>query len=75
LIIIIIAIVIGVLAGLFKKPSVEYTGTQNDPTFSLSGTTVNLNMTLGFSVDNPNIESVTFKSIAATVSILHITHI
>lgn len=70
LIIIAIAIVIGVLAGLFKKPTVEYTGVQSTPAFSLSGTTVNLNMSLGFYVDNPNVESVTFKTIKATVNFL-----
>lgn len=67
LIVIALAIVIGVLSGLFKKPNVQYLGVQNAPSFSLASSVVNLNMTLGFSVDNPNIESVTFKTIAATV--------
>lgn len=67
IIIIILGIVIGVLAALFKTPSVDFTGVQGSPAFGLVGTTVDLNFTLGFSVDNPNIESVTFKTLVATV--------
>lgn len=68
LIIIAIGIVVGVLAALFKTPSVDFTGVQGEPAFSLAGTTANLNVSLGFTVKNPNIESVTFKSLVATVS-------
>lgn len=69
LIIIAIGIVIGVLAALFKTPSVDFKGVQGEPAFSLAGTTANLNVSLGFTVNNPNIESVTFKSLVATVKI------
>lgn len=72
LIIIGLGIAIGVLAATFKVPSVEFKGMQGDPAFGLAGTTVNLNISLGFVVDNPNVESVTFKSLAATVNIMYI---
>lgn len=72
LILLALGIVIGVLAALFKKPSVQFTGVQGDPAFGLAGTTVDLNFTLGFTVDNPNIESVTFKTLVATVKIFTI---
>ncbi|CAO0795969.1 unnamed protein product [Mucor circinelloides] len=68
LIIIAIGIVVGVLAALFKTPSVDFTGVQGEPAFSLAGTTANLNVSLGFTVKNPNIESVTFKSLVATAN-------
>lgn len=69
LIIIIIGIIVGVLAALFKVPTVEFTGIQGTPAFGLVGlTTVNLNVSLGFVVSNPNIESVTFTTLVATVS-------
>lgn len=63
-----IAIAIGVLASMFKKPSVDFTGIQGQPAFGLSGTTANLNISLGFTINNPNIESVTFKTVTATVN-------
>ncbi|CEP16095.1 hypothetical protein [Parasitella parasitica] len=66
LIIIALGIVVGVLAALFKTPSVEFTGVQGSPSFTLAGTTANMNVSLGFTVNNPNIESVTFKSLVAT---------
>ena len=69
LIIIAIGIAVGVLAALFKIPSVDFKGVQGEPAFSLAGTTANLNVSLGFTVNNPNIESVTFKSLVATVKI------
>ncbi|KAI8982184.1 hypothetical protein BDF20DRAFT_865410 [Mycotypha africana] len=65
LIIVALGIVVGVLAALFKQPSVEFTGIKGEPTFGLVGNNVNLNLSLGFSVNNPNIESVTFKSLSA----------
>ncbi|KAI8639958.1 hypothetical protein BD408DRAFT_391498 [Parasitella parasitica] len=66
LIIIALGIVVGVLAALFKTPSVDFTGVKGEPSFSLTGTTANMNVSLGFTVSNPNIESVTFKSLVAT---------
>lgn len=69
LIIIVIGIIVGVLAALFKVPTVEFTGIQGTPAFGMVGvSTVNLNVSLGFVVDNPNIESVTFTTLVATVS-------
>ncbi|KAI8079606.1 uncharacterized protein B0P05DRAFT_541307 [Gilbertella persicaria] len=68
LLIIGLAIAIGVLAALFKEPSVEFTGIQGQPAFGLEGTTANLNISLGFTVKNPNIESVTFKTLTATAN-------
>ncbi|CAO3657518.1 unnamed protein product [Mucor hiemalis] len=66
LIIVALGITVGVLAALFKTPSVEFTGVQGSPNFGLTGTNVNLNVSLGFTVKNPNIESVTFSTLTAT---------
>jgi hypothetical protein len=68
LVILALGIVVGVLAALFKLPSVDFTGVQGSPAFALVGTNVNLNVSLGFIVKNPNIESVTFSTLTATVS-------
>ncbi|KAI7894895.1 uncharacterized protein EV154DRAFT_414404 [Mucor mucedo] len=69
LLIIVIGIVVGVLAALFKVPTVEFTGIQGTPEFGMVGlTTVNLNVSLGFVVNNPNIESVTFTTLVATAN-------
>jgi hypothetical protein len=68
LLIIGLGIAVGVLAAIFKVPTVEFKGVQGDPAFGLAGTTVNLNVSLGFVVNNPNIESVTFKTLVATVN-------
>jgi hypothetical protein len=73
LIIIALGIVVGVLAALFKMPSVSYQSVQGTPNFALLGTNVNLNLTLGFVVNNPNVESVTFKTLAATVKYISST--
>lgn len=70
LIIVALGIAVGVLAAIFKVPKIEFTGIQGTPAFGMQGlTTVNLNISLGFTVDNPNIESVTFTTLAATVSL------
>ncbi|EIE86283.1 hypothetical protein RO3G_10994 [Rhizopus delemar RA 99-880] len=52
---------------MFKKPSVEFTGIQGTPSLTNNGTVLNLGLDLGFSVNNPNIESVTFTSLEAQV--------
>ncbi|KAG0748020.1 hypothetical protein G6F57_002008 [Rhizopus arrhizus] len=68
LLVIAIVIVIVVLGAMFKKPSVEFTGIQGTPSLTTSnGTVLNLGLDLGFSVNNPNIESVTFTSLEAQV--------
>jgi hypothetical protein len=69
IIIIGLGIAIGVLAALFKMPSIDFNGMSDTPSFSLSGTTVVIGFNLNFGVNNPNVESVTFKSIDAKVSI------
>ncbi|KAG2234452.1 hypothetical protein INT48_007200 [Thamnidium elegans] len=69
LIIVGLGITVGVLAAIFKVPTIEFTGIQGTPAFGMQGlTTVNLNISLGFTVDNPNIESVTFTTLAATAN-------
>lgn len=68
LIIVVLGITAGILAALFKKPSVEFTGVQGSPIFGLTGNKVNLNVSLGFTVNNPNVESATFSTLTATVS-------
>ncbi|KAI8093479.1 uncharacterized protein BX664DRAFT_329799 [Halteromyces radiatus] len=67
LLIIALGIVIGVLAAIFKKPSIDFGGIQGEPQFNLTGTTANIAFNVNFTVNNPNIESVTFKNIEAKV--------
>lgn len=69
LIIVALGIVVGVLAAMFKVPSVNFQGVQGSPSFALVGTSANFNLSLGFVVTNPNIESVTFTTLTATVSL------
>lgn len=69
LIVVALGIVVGVLAAMFKTPSVNFNGVQGSPSIGLVGTAVNLNLSLGFTVTNPNIESVTFTTLTATVSL------
>lgn len=66
-IIVALAIVVGVLAALFKVPEVEFKGIQGDPTFSLSGTSANISFTFDISVNNQNVEGITFDKIVANV--------
>lgn len=68
LIIIALAIVIGVLAALFKTPNVTFNGIEGEPQVNLSGSNITMNFTLSISVDNPNVESVTFEKIVAEVT-------
>lgn len=73
LLIIAIGIAVGVLVAIFKVPTIEFTGIEGTPAFGMAGlTTVNLNISLGFVVNNPNIESVTFTTLAATVSLYNV---
>ncbi|KAL1935007.1 hypothetical protein VTP01DRAFT_4147 [Rhizomucor pusillus] len=64
-IIVALAIAVGVLAALFKVPEVEFKGIQGDPTFSLSGTSANISFTFDISVNNQNVEGITFDKIVA----------
>ncbi|KAL0090667.1 hypothetical protein J3Q64DRAFT_1706565 [Phycomyces blakesleeanus] len=65
LIIIGLGIAVGVLAAIFKTPSVDFKGIEGQPSFNLQGTTANISTVLSISVNNPNIESVTFEKIIA----------
>lgn len=67
LLIICIAIVIGVLAGIFKVPDVKFNGIQGEPQFSINGTTANFVFNLNITIDNPNVESITFEDVVAKV--------
>ena len=69
LLIICIAIVIGVLVGIFKVPEVKFNGIQGEPDFSINGTTANFVFNLNITIDNPNVESVTFEDVVAKVMI------
>ncbi|KAG0186941.1 Adenosine 5'-monophosphoramidase [Apophysomyces sp. BC1034] len=60
-----LGIAIGVLAALFKTPDVKFNGLNGEPQFNLVGTTANISFSLSISVNNPNIESVTFSNIVA----------
>ncbi|KAI9018708.1 hypothetical protein CLU79DRAFT_284528 [Phycomyces nitens] len=65
LIIVGLGIAVGVLAAIFKTPSVDFKGIDGVPSFNLQGTTANISAVLSISVNNPNIESVTFEKIIA----------
>lgn len=67
LLVIALAIVIGVLAATFKVPDVSMNGLEGEPQVSMTGETVNMNFTLAISVDNPNVEGITFEKIEAKV--------
>lgn len=63
----ILLIITGILASQFKVPKVDFTGIQGTPSFGMNETMIRLGFDLGFSVTNPNIESVTFSSLKAQV--------
>ncbi|KAF7731550.1 hypothetical protein EC973_009314 [Apophysomyces ossiformis] len=65
LIIVGLGIAVGVLAALFKTPEVKFNGLNGEPQFNLVGTNANISFQLSISVNNPNIESVTFSNILA----------
>ncbi|ORE05554.1 hypothetical protein BCV72DRAFT_242718 [Rhizopus microsporus var. microsporus] len=67
ILIIALAIVIGVLASQFKVPKVDFTGIQGTPQFNINNTVLSVNASLGFTVNNPNIESITFTSLDAEI--------
>ncbi|CEG80164.1 hypothetical protein RMATCC62417_14534 [Rhizopus microsporus] len=67
ILIIALAIVIGVLASQFKVPKVDFTGIQGTPQFNINNAVLNVNASLGFTVNNPNIESITFTSLDAEI--------
>ncbi|KAI8881204.1 hypothetical protein K501DRAFT_138520, partial [Backusella circina FSU 941] len=56
-----------VLIALFKKPSVTFTEMRGVPSFNLKGSNATVGFELGFTVDNPNFESMTFKSIDSVI--------
>ncbi|CEG82124.1 hypothetical protein RMATCC62417_16245 [Rhizopus microsporus] len=65
IIIVILAIVVGVLAALFKVPTVQFTGLQQPPTRSFDNNVLNMTFSIGITVNNPNFESITFEKIVA----------
>ncbi|CAO0797139.1 unnamed protein product [Mucor circinelloides] len=65
IIIIIIAIVVGVLAALFKVPNVQFTGLKQDPVYAYANNVLSMTFDVGISVDNQNLESITFETIKA----------
>lgn len=65
IIILILAIVIGVLAALFKVPTVTFSGLEQSPAITHANNVLNMTFTLGITVDNPNFESITFEKIVA----------
>jgi hypothetical protein len=72
LILIALGITIGVLAALFKKPQVTFNGiTQNSsiPAVQQNGSSFDFNFDINIGVVNPNVESATFTSIQAIVSV------
>ncbi|KAG1140775.1 hypothetical protein G6F37_008848 [Rhizopus arrhizus] len=65
IIIIILAIVIGVLAALFKVPTVTFSGLEQSPAITHNNNVLNMTFNLGITVNNPNFESITFEKIVA----------
>ncbi|KAG0163537.1 hypothetical protein DFQ28_011212 [Apophysomyces sp. BC1034] len=65
LLIIGLGIAVGVLAALFKMPDAKFNGLQGDPVVNFQQDTLNMNFSLAISVDNPNIESITFSTVVA----------
>ncbi|KAI8337121.1 hypothetical protein BC941DRAFT_426765 [Chlamydoabsidia padenii] len=63
MIIVALGIVVGVLAALFKKPSIDIGGLEGTPQFNLQGTTAIMQFNMNVTVNNPNFESVTFSNI------------
>ncbi|KAI8393819.1 uncharacterized protein BYT42DRAFT_19640 [Radiomyces spectabilis] len=61
-----LGIAVGVLAAIFKVPEVKFQGIEGQPAVSLNGTSLNMMMNFSISVNNPNIESITFETIEAT---------
>ncbi|KAI8344860.1 hypothetical protein BC941DRAFT_409835 [Chlamydoabsidia padenii] len=66
LLLIAVAIVIGVLAALFKMPQVHMSGLESQPVVNITnGNQINMAFQLQVSVDNPNVEGITFDTIVA----------
>jgi hypothetical protein len=65
LIIIVLAIAIGVLASMFKTPTVNFLGASQSPQFAVNGTSWTISTQLSIQVINPNIEHVTFSEVKA----------
>jgi hypothetical protein len=68
IIILCICIVIGVLAALFKVPEVSFTDPASPVVSHPSTTAINISSSIGITVQNPNIEGLTFSTIKADVS-------
>ncbi|KAI8068463.1 hypothetical protein BC940DRAFT_223885, partial [Gongronella butleri] len=60
-----VGITIGVLAALFKVPQVSVSGMDSQPSVNVSNANVNLGFQLQISVNNPNVEGITFDTIVA----------
>ncbi|RUS13387.1 hypothetical protein BC937DRAFT_95408, partial [Endogone sp. FLAS-F59071] len=65
LIIIALAAAFGVLAAMFKTPTVNFLGTSQSPQFSVNGTSWTISTQLNIEVINPNIEHITFSDVKA----------
>ncbi|KAI9315171.1 hypothetical protein BX666DRAFT_1861409 [Dichotomocladium elegans] len=66
LVVIAMAIVVGVLAAIFRVPTVSFNGIQGEPQLVVNGAIANFFFNLNITVDNPNVESITFDSVVAT---------
>ena len=76
IIIVILAVIAGILAATFKVPTIEMNGVTDDPNglprFQRQGTQFNenlaftVNLGLKFGINNPNVETLTLASVAAT---------
>ncbi|KAI9299520.1 hypothetical protein BJ944DRAFT_274173 [Cunninghamella echinulata] len=65
LILIALGIAVGVLAALFKIPKVNMSGLDSPPSVNVTDTTIHMGFQLQVSVDNPNVEGITFEQIIA----------
>lgn len=68
IIFVIIAIIVGVFAALFKVPTVQFTGLKQDPVVTSLNNVLTMTFEVGISVDNPNFAGITFETIKADVS-------
>ncbi|CAO3684279.1 unnamed protein product [Rhizopus stolonifer] len=68
ILIIIAAIIIGIIIGVFKVPSIEFNGYKNTPVVTFNNKVLNVAVDFDIRVDNPNFETITFDKVSVDVS-------
>ncbi|CAO3684275.1 unnamed protein product [Rhizopus stolonifer] len=64
ILIIIAAIIIGIIIGVFKVPSIEFNGYKNTPVVTFNNKVLNVAVDFDIRVDNPNFETITFDKVS-----------